>query len=240
MKIEEEKNHNINLELPSFKCDSPLGEVPPPLPFQHFFWCFSGTPGSGKTSQAISLLQTKGKNKAYRGVFSNIIVFMPQTSLNSMSNNIFKSLDKDKKYSTLDPESLEKAIEIIQAYAEDELNSLLFIDDQAPFLKDPDIKQYLNMLVCNRRHYRLSIMLLTQSFLQVPLSPLRKCITHLTMFKPSNKREGMALFEELLFMPKEVYEKVIEYVFGKKHDFMFVDIAMSHIYKNWNRLLISE
>ena len=77
MKIAEAKNE-INLTLPKFTCDHPLGKhIPKPLPSQHHFMTFVGAPGAGKTSLFLGLLTSKGESRVYRGVYDHLFVFMP-------------------------------------------------------------------------------------------------------------------------------------------------------------------
>ena len=54
---------DIKLSLPKFNCDQPLGDIPSPIPCQHFYMTFVAPPRSGKTSTAISLLTTKTNKK---------------------------------------------------------------------------------------------------------------------------------------------------------------------------------
>ena len=83
-------NNDIQLTIPKFTCDSSLGDhIKEPLPDKSFFMIISGKPASGKTSLAVSLLTSKGKNRVYRKCFDHIIVFMPRHSLNSMKKKSF-------------------------------------------------------------------------------------------------------------------------------------------------------
>ena len=162
MNISEIPN-DIVLTLPKFNCDTPLGDIPTPLPSQYFYMAFSAPPRSGKTSTAISLLTTKtnkksGKRKIYRGVFDNIIVVAPKNSLKSLKNSPFDDLDQDKVYNELDYDTLEKIYNKILGYRDEDENTLLYIDDMANRLKDHHLLEFFNMLVCNRRHLKVSIM----------------------------------------------------------------------------------
>ena len=96
------KNKALNLNIPSFTCDqNPLGEHLNKYDMlSHLncygFTCLLGKPGSGKTSIVISWLTGKGKNKIFRKVFDNVVVVMPESSRNSLQNNIFDSLKNHK------------------------------------------------------------------------------------------------------------------------------------------------
>lgn len=234
----EEIKTDINLDRPKFTCDSGLGEhIPAPIPNSAFFWVFAGVPKSGKTSLALSLLCSKGKyQRVYRKVFHNILVVMPAASRRSLKNDCFDDLDEEKVFDDLDRESMEDIISQVEEYSEEKENTLLFIDDQTTYLKDANIQKILADLVNNRRHYRLSVMLLVQSYLSIPLTPLRKLITHLTLFRPKNKKETEAVRSELFYEDRIVFDKLIRYIYKKPHDSLFLDTLYQTIYRNWNLL----
>ncbi len=238
-----ESKSDFSITRPSFACDNKLSDDPnfpsDILPNFSYYMVFSGPPKSGKTSNAIALLTSKGKKKVYRGVFSNIIVFMPEESQRSLKNNPFKNIDPKKNFDELTAENLEQAYEILKEFAEDEENSLLFMDDMASYMKDNEVKKLLNMIIRNRRHLRCSIMNCVQSYNSIPLDN-RKLITHLWSGKISNKKEAQNIFEELVFQPRTVYEVLLKYVYKKPHDFMFMNVIDNKIYKNWNLLNIKS
>lgn len=237
-----EKPSNFDITRPKFACDSPLSDnpnFPEFLPNHHFYFCFSAPPKTGKTSTSLGLLTSRGKKKVYRGVFANIIVFMPLESIRSLKNNPFKDVDEKKVFHELTAENLQEAYEILQEFAEDEENSLIYMDDMASYMKDNSVKQLLNMIVRNRRHLRCSIMNCVQSYNSIPLDN-RKLITHLWLGKITNKKEGDNIFTELMFQPREVYDAVLRYTFKKPHDFLYLDINNNEMYKNWNKLIIKS
>ena len=83
--IIEIQNSKIKLDVPSFNCDYKLTKRDiSPLINHHHFYTFIGIPKSGKTSLAVGLLSTKGKNKVYYKTFHNIILVCPTNSLNSL------------------------------------------------------------------------------------------------------------------------------------------------------------
>lgn len=233
---------NFDITRPKFGCDEPLTDnkdFPCFLPNHHFYWCFSAPPKTGKTSTSIGLLTSRGKKKVYRGVFSNIIVFMPNESMRSLKNNPFENIDEKKKFDELNAENLQEAYEMLKEFAEDEENSLIYMDDMASYLKNNDVKQLLNMIVRNRRHLRCSIMNCVQNYNSIPLDN-RKLITHLWQGKLTNKKEAENIFSELMFQPKPVYEAILRYTFKKPHDFLYLDIVNNKMYKNWNLLNIKS
>jgi predicted neutral ceramidase superfamily lipid hydrolase len=105
------------------------------------------------------------------------------------------------------------------------------------YLKNKDNEAMLKKLIFNRRHIHLSVWLLTQSFTQLPLS-IRKTLSHFLLFKPRNKKEAESIFEELIFIPKEISEAVMTYTFKGKHDFLFGNVETGTLYRNFNELVI--
>lgn len=242
---EESKNNNIILDIPKFHCDKPLGDhIPEPLPSQNFFMTFIGKPRSGKTSTAIALLsQTNNKRKGtkaiYRGVFDNIIVVCPATSLSSLRNNIFEDLDQNKIFHDLDLDNLDRIYQMIQQYRDDDEQTLLYIDDMASSLKDKQLLKLFNKLICNRRHLKVSCIFISQYLNSIPLSN-RKLISHIFLWKCNNKKEYTNIYEELMPMERNTFEQLIKFSFRDSHDFLFMDVDNGVFYRNFNKLNISS
>ena len=230
---------NIKLDPIAFVCDKSLGDhIQEPWPNNHHFMCLCGMPGGGKTTLAMSLLTTNGPSRQYRKVFNHILLFMPEHSQSSLKNSPFKNHDPEKIFDELNYENLEEVYARVRSTAEDDQNTLLIIDDMTSDLKNHDILKLFMMLINNRRHLRLSIWILVQSYIAIPLN-LRKTISHLCMFKPANKKEYFSLFDELLHLPKQLAEDVTQWVFKKNHDFLMVNVQTGELYKNHNKLILS-
>lgn len=237
--IQELQNNKIKLDMPKFVCDNELSDkIPTPLLRRHHYYVFSGTAGSGKTSLAVSLLTTKGKNKIYKNVWHNIIVIMPIHSIQSLKNNPFEDIDQRKVFHELNEDVLDDITNMVCDFSDEDENTLLLIDDFASELKNSNIRKALNTLVNLRRHYKLSIWFLVQHTRFIPLDN-RKLIDYLFLFKSSNKKEYDVVFEELLFYPRPVVDAVLRKVYRKKHDFLLVDTQANKLYRNFNLLKIN-
>ena len=70
---------------------------------------------------------------------------------------------------------LDGILESVKNDAEEKYNSLLILDDVTASLKDKGLQQLLKKTIFNRRHYRLSIMILVQSYNAMSLS-IRKTL----------------------------------------------------------------
>ncbi len=71
------------------------------------------------------------------------------------------------------------------------MHSFLVMDDVTASLKNLDVQMLLKKIIFNRRHYRLSIICLIHSYNAMPLA-IRKMISHLSCYKPKNKKEIIA------------------------------------------------
>jgi DNA replication protein DnaC len=230
--------NDLKVQPPVMLCDKDLGDIPEPLPCRSFFMIVSGSAGSGKTSFLVSLLSNKKPN-IYRKVFENVFIMAPTNSLASIKSNIFRNHPPEKVYNEMTPETLGNVREIVSKEAEEDFRSLLIIDDMTVYLKDKQNEQILKDLIFNRRHRKLSIMLLVQSYTQIPLS-IRKTVSHAVIFRPRNKKEWESFFEELLFNDKKTIQAIMEYVFKGKHDFLFADVNTGDLFHNFNKLHIQE
>ena len=230
-----ETENDLNLCIPKFNCDNALGKIPPPLPANHHVLALVAPPGSGKTSLLLGLITTKGEHKVYRGIFHNLILFMPSSSRDSLANNPFKHHDPRKTFETLNYENLLGVYNMLLDSSANGQNSLLILDDVTSDLKNTEVQKLLSRIINNRRHLRCSIHLLIQGYIAAPLS-IRKLITHLALWKPNNLKEIQALAEELLFVSKNTIDAILKHTYQSPHDFLFVNIATQKYHRNFNEL----
>ena len=239
MRITEQPS-DIQLSLPRFCCDGILSEnIMPPLPRKHHIWIFSGRPGSGKSSLALSLLTARGNKKQYRRVFDHIYVIVPTASLHSLKHNPFKKHPEDKMFHSLSQDTLEFVLDCLQENAAANENSLLFVDDMASDLKRTDTLRLWNHICANKRHYRTSIWMLVQGIRFLPKS-FRRLIDYICLWKFNHTDENRFINEEFSPYPRKTMEGVFRYSFQKKHDFLFMDLANQNLYRNFNKLIISD
>ncbi len=153
MTLTEKENRDLLFAPPVFKSDTALKDVPEPLPQNvSFNMVIVGKPGSGKSSLATNII-TNQLTKKYHSIF----LVIPKNSMNSYSCNPFQSLNEDQIYHDLTLDTLLDIHGKVSANAEENLNSLLYIDDMAANLKKSNIQQTFKELLYNRRHLRLGI-----------------------------------------------------------------------------------
>ena len=234
--VAEVTKSSLKIVPTQMKCDTSLGDIPEPCPCSHFFWGIFGSPGAGKTNYLASLLTQKGSNRVYRRVWHNIFFIVPTNSQASLTNGMFQEHDPNKIFNELNEKTLEHIKSFVESEALEGFNSCLVIDDQTSFLKDAKNERLLKYLIYNRRHLRLSIFILSQSYNQLSLS-IRKALAFFTLVgKPANKKEYHSIFEELIYLPKETADEVMRYVFQNKYDSLMGNTLTGQLYRNFNLL----
>ena len=230
-----EKPSAIALKPPVFLCDRVISkQIEDPLPKTPFFMAICGSAGSGKTSMLVNLLNSP---QAYKKCFHAVHCIIPSHSVVSLKHNIFKN--HNRMHDELDFPTLDRNLETVMADAEEKLNSLLVLDDVTASLKNIDVQQLLKKIIFNRRHYRLSIIILVQSYNAMPLA-IRKTISHLVCYKPRNKKELAAVWEELVSLPRETGEALSRFVFDKPYAFLFAVTETGALHKNFDAITVNE
>jgi hypothetical protein len=236
---------NYELSPVKFLVDSSLGEhIHEPFPSTSFFWMICGKAGSGKTSLLINSLKSKGENRIYNKVFDKITLVMPKNSRASIKDSPLDDLPTDQVFEEFDENVLKKIKDIRENF--DELDKkkkrprhqLLILDDVTSSLKNNNIMKMLIELSTNRRHLKLSIILLVQFLRAVP-RPVRFQVTHVTFFKPSNNLDAKIIEEEYANMKPDEFKELSHFVFENKHDFLMINKDTETYYKNLNKININ-
>ena len=230
-----DKRSSFSLKPPEFSCDQPIHkQIVPPLPCTPFFLTITGSAGSGKTSMLVNLLTSP---QAYKKAFHAVHIIMPAHSVASLKKNIFAK--HPRMHDELNFATLDRIYEQVIKDSEEKMSSLLIMDDVTASLKNLEIQMLLKKIIFNRRHYRLSIICLVQSYNAMPLA-IRKTISHLACYKPRNKKDMSAIWEELVFLDKETGEALQRFVFDKPYSFLFACTDTNKLYKNFDRILIKD
>lgn len=245
MSIREERINGLEVKKTSFSVDKRDATIPKPLPrtYNHFL-LITAKPRQGKTTLMFSLL-TFRKSPYYRK-FDKVYVFSP--SLATSKQDRLKSVPKEQKYPELTEENLQKVYDEIENSGE---RVLLLCDDVVNDIKkNSGVLPLLNKMMMNRRHIcgtdddgegaGLSMWLSTQVFNKLPRS-LRSVADYHIIFKSTNKKELDTIFEEIILLPKPLFEEVCKYVFEDKHNFLLIDTNESYenmYHKNLNKRLI--
>jgi hypothetical protein len=231
-----DKRSSFSLKPPEFSCDQPIHkQIVSPLPCTPFFLTITGSAGSGKTSMLVNLLTSP---QAYKKAFHAVHCIIPAHSVASIKKkNIFAK--HPRMHDELNFATLDQIYEQVIKDSEEKMSSLLIMDDVTASLKNLEIQMLLKKIIFNRRHYRLSIICLVQSYNVMPLA-VRKTISHLACYKPRNKKEMSVIWEELIFLDKETGEVLQRFVFDKPYSFLFACADTNELYKKIDRILIKD
>jgi hypothetical protein len=216
----------VQPQAPGFSCDQSIHkQIVPPLPCTPFFLTITGSAGFGKTSMLVNLLTSP---QAYKKAVHAVHCIIPAHSVASLKKNIFAK--HPRMHDELNFANLDRIYEQLMKDSVEKMSSLLIMDDVTASLKNLEIQMLLKKIIFNRRHYRVSIICLVQSFNAMPLA-IRKTISHLACYKPRNKKEMSAIWEEPIFLDKETGEALQRFVFDKPYSFLFAYADTDELYK---------
>lgn len=167
---------------------------------------------------------------------------MPKNSRRSIKNNPMDDLPPDQQFESLGTDVMTKVKEIREEF--DELdkkkkrprNQLLILDDVTAYLKDDP--SLLVEMATNRRHLKLSIILLVQFIRAIP-RPVRFQVTTITFFKPSNELDAKIIEEEYVNLKKDVFKDMTRFVWTNAHDFLMINKQNETFYKNLQKININ-
>jgi len=236
---------NYEIEPIKFNVDGKFNDkIKPPFPNSSFFLTIIGKPGSGKTNLLVNMLTNKN---IYKRVFDKVILVMPKNSIKSLKNNIFEDLPENQQFNELSPDVFEVIKQFRAEFdevAEDtkkkprSKNMLLILDDVTAQLKEKDNQKLLIELSTNRRHLKLSIILISQYLRAIPRS-VRSQTTNLVYFKPANELDNNIVRDEYINQPKETFNALMRFVFENQHDFLFIDKNNESYFKNLNKIIFT-
>jgi DNA replication protein DnaC len=195
---------------------------------------FIGRQGSGKTSLMINIVK-----KLYKKCFHKIYVFMPESSRNSLKDNIFdKNLDESQIYEELNYETINDLYEKLKANSKEKLRSLVIYDDVQKSLKDNNVLVSLKNIIANQRHLRVVNLILLQNYFALDKS-LRKLINNIIVFK-LNKTQTKKVFDECIESVKEKFDEIRKFVYDDSHNWLFVNLPSQRIFKGFDEIIYNN
>ena len=199
-----------------------------------------GKPGQGKTTFVQSLFSNKN---GLRGKYSKIYLFCPPRSRESMLDGALNQLDEERIYDELDYDNLDEVMELCKMENDNKLKNklkfCLIFDDMGAYLKNKSTINLFNELMMNRRHLRISVIFLVQTFYSVSRE-MRRLFSNFFIFKV-NKRALIEIFDEILEEKnKDLINDVAKLVYDKPHTFLYINSDNGRIFKNWDEVIINE
>ena len=189
---------------------------------------------SGKSVGIINLLYNEAIN--FKKQFSEIYYISPtlyyDESLRAVANDddIIKITD-DESHQQIDV-VLNEIIKQQKETPEDEKQSILIImDDMIDFLKS----KVLSNLVTKNRHFRISLVITTQSFRSVS-QKIRKNTSCFLVYRNYNKKELQAIIEEL-GLNFDNFTKHYETATEKPYSFLYANCRDMKLYERFENLL---
>ena len=192
---------------------------------------FIGTQGSGKTSLMVNFVK-----KLFDDVFNNIYVFMPKSSRASLENNIFeRRIRSENVYDELNESNIEELNSLVQANSARGLKSLIIMDDVQKSLKSKWVLKGLKNIIANQRHLKCVTLIMVQNYFALDRS-LRELINNGIIFK-LGKLQMKKVYEELIETDTDNFEDVIDLVFDKPYEYLFINIGSQRIYKGFDEIV---
>lgn len=237
--IKVKKNNCPCLTKVNFACDK---ELSPKL--NQFEMCadhlnkynttlFIGTQGSGKTSLLVNFVK-----KLYKKVFDRVYVFMPRSSRQSLQPNIFEALPEEQLFEELNEETISHVYDEVKALSDDGKKTLIIYDDVQKALKNPTVLNSLKNIIANQRHLHVVNLILVQNFFALHKS-LREIVNNVVLFK-LGKSQTEKIFNELIELHKDKFDKIRELVFDEKYNWMFMNLTTQRIYKKFDEIIFEE
>jgi hypothetical protein len=231
------ENNKPDIQKIKFECDVELHKKLNDFPLTKEFMnksnttVFIGRQGSGKTSLMINIVK-----RLYKKCFHYIYVFMPQTSRNSLANNIFdKYLPEEQIYEELNQDTISDLYASLKENSASGYKSLVIYDDVQKALKNNSVLLSLKNIIANQRHLGVVNLILLQNYMALDKS-LREIISNIVLFK-LNKTQTERIFLECVESARDKFEEIRNIVFDKPYTWMFINLSSQRIFKEWDEVI---
>lgn len=194
-----------------------------------------GVPKSGKSHLLQQLFKSK---QCLSKVYHKIYVFRPAESGATVKKDIFSNLPPSQMYSQLTKDQLEDAVDEIRANASEDLTSCIIFDDMGAYLKKKEVQEKWREMMMNRRHLRLSVFFLCQTFYSMPREN-RRLFSNLILFRVT-KDTMKAVMQEYCEHGKGVEGQLCRLVYDRPHRFLFLNIESQQMFREWDRIVIKR
>jgi energy-coupling factor transporter ATP-binding protein EcfA2 len=223
---------NINFKIELYKNEGVQDFENDIFPSQ-FCLTICGKPGSGKTTLLKFLIKS---NKFFGKKYDYIYIISP--SFCEYDNLL---LPDDNFTNSLNWLWIKDKIDKINSRHSEYMNVLFIFDDIISELYNSRYSKEIGQFIFNRRHLLLngmiSIILTSQKFTRIP-TEIRSCSNIIIFFK-LNSMCLKKIYEDLVFVDKEIYEEVVNKIFTETPNcFLIYRICNNNFYKNFDKVII--
>lgn len=249
MKIEEIENKELNVSKIAMACDKQICDnkgrsIAPPLMATSHFYIISGASGSGKSNLIVNLLKSNKMTKdkkhklSYRKMFDNVVFVSP--SAHTIKDSPLEKIADNQKFQEIDDEVFEMIENLTDDAVEENIHTLLVLDDVSSQLRTKENEKRLNQLIKNRRHMNLSVWIVGHKVTDLAPS-LRSNANLIFLFKPKTNKEIDAIKQEYMLMPVKQADEVMAAAYKSRYDFLLIDTSLRQgadflFYRNFNQL----
>lgn len=231
------------VKLPKLLCDDEihpkLNQFPLTELMNRSFACLiAGKAGTGKTSLLVSFLSSPS---LFKRCFDKIFVFMPPNSRASLKDSIFELLPEDQVFDELNLQTLGSVFERVESHSAHDERSLIVFDDVQNFFKG-ECERLITHMIANRRHNRLSMFFIAQSYKKVP----RMCrlgMSDVFCFRLS-KSDMDDIKNELIDIDQPIWDSILR-AYNKvlktnPRVFLYINPNSNRIFFDWNEVEYSD
>jgi len=191
--------------------------------------------GSGKTMLLINLLTW------YAPYFDNIFIWSPTINLDRKWEQIIEKLriPKENLFDNYNDNVVSGLMRKIKDFnknrkEKEKIQTLFIFDDMVQYLPTTKVNA-LNKLCMNHRHYKISHIIISQSFKKLP-PVVRSNTTGMILFNTDNSTEREKIIEELSGnIGKKDFEKLFIETTIKKYSFLYINYDTRKIYSNFDK-----
>lgn len=237
------KQNKPNLSPPVLLCDEKLHKrlddfALTSLMNRAFSALILGRAGTGKTSLLVMLLTNC---HLYRQVFDRIYAFIPSNSRASLKDDIFSLLPEEQVFDSLTLPNLQQAFAGAEKLSQKGKRTLIVFDDVQQYFKG-ECEGFITHMINNRRHNKLSMIFLAQSYKKVPRM-CRLAMTDLFCFRLS-RSDMEDIRTELVDIDEDTWDKIVRsYRIRVRTDtrlYMYLNVASARVFFGWDEIQYDE
>jgi len=218
--LEDDTNHKLDKRLPK-----------PP-----FLGILNGSVRSGKSTLLMNLIYN---DQFYKDIFDKVILISPTCENDKTLHYMNEDDDIIKICDGLD--AIDDILKSIVKIQKDELkkgdgmNTLLILDDMLGYIKQ---HSYLSNLCTRYRHFKISLIITTQSFRAIP-NVVRTNASFYIIFTTQNDKELQKLDDEFGGLIPN-FKSLFKMATDDMYNFLYIDLKKVIAYHNFDDILYEK